>query len=71
MTDSRRTECEGPPGQEEDVLMEVREGDVLICRCESCDVELTVTKACAQGACGDCMDIQVQCCGMEMVKKPG
>lgn len=51
--------------------MEVREGDVLICRCESCDVELTVTKACAQGACGDCMDIQVQCCGMEMVKKPG
>ncbi|MGI5817876.1 MAG: hypothetical protein ACOX9R_07230 [Armatimonadota bacterium] len=50
--------------------MEVREGDVLVCRCEDCSVELTVTKACEQGSCGDCMDIHVTCCGQEMVKRP-
>lgn len=49
--------------------MEVKEGDVLICQCDNCDVELTVTKACEQGSCGDCMDIQAMCCGVEMVKK--
>lgn len=58
-------------GREEDGLMEVREGDVLICQCDNCDVELTVTKACEQGSCGDCMDIEIKCCGVDMVKKPG
>ena len=50
--------------------MEVREGDVLVCQCDNCDAELTVTKACDQGSCGECMDIQIQCCGVEMTKKP-
>ncbi|MFP4250243.1 MAG: hypothetical protein ACLFU7_11330 [Armatimonadota bacterium] len=50
--------------------MEVREGDVLVCQCDNCDVELTVTKTCEQGACKECTDLQVECCGAEMTKKP-
>lgn len=49
--------------------MQVKEGDVLICSCEDCDVELTVTKACAQGSCGECMDLTVECCGKPMIVK--
>jgi len=29
-----------------------------------------VTKACEQGSCGECMDIQIECCGVDMAKKP-
>ncbi|MGD9496314.1 MAG: hypothetical protein AB7Y46_08385 [Armatimonadota bacterium] len=49
--------------------MKVQEGDVLICSCEDCDLELTVTKACSQGSCGDCMDVTAECCGRPMVLK--
>mgnify|MGYP000139880850 CR=1 FL=1 len=49
--------------------MKVQEGDVLICSCQDCDIELTVTKACSSGSCGDCSDIEVVCCGEPMVKK--
>lgn len=59
-----------PVGKEEDESMEVKEGDVLVCQCDNCDVELTVTKACSQGSCGECMDIQIQCCDVDMAKKP-
>ncbi|NLO05287.1 MAG: hypothetical protein GX131_05600 [candidate division WS1 bacterium] len=50
--------------------MKVQEGDVLVCQCDQCDVELTVTKACQQGSCDECMDINVSCCGVPMQKKP-
>ncbi|MGC9319843.1 MAG: hypothetical protein ACP5KN_17550 [Armatimonadota bacterium] len=49
--------------------MEVKEGDVLVCQCEDCDMELTVTKACRQGSCGSCMDIEATCCDLPMVKR--
>lgn len=50
--------------------MQVTEGDVLICQCDNCDAELTVSKVCSQGECGTCMDLQIECCGVEMAKKP-
>ncbi len=50
--------------------MELQEGDVLVCQCDHCDAELTVTKACEAGECGSCMDVTLQCCGVEMAKKP-
>jgi hypothetical protein len=50
--------------------MKVQEGDVLVCQCDNCDVELTVTKSCEQGECSTCSDIQVKCCDVDMSKKP-
>ena len=49
--------------------MKVQEGDVLICACGDCDVELTVTKACSHGSCGECTDLTVECCGKPMILK--
>ena len=51
--------------------MKVKEGDVLVCSCIDCNIELTVTKACTGKVCGceaDC-DIDVSCCGDSMTIK--
>ena len=48
--------------------MKIKEGDVLVCSCGDCYIELTVTKACMDDLCGmseDC-DIEVRCCGKPM-----
>ena len=49
--------------------MVVKEGDVLVCQCDDCDTELTVTKACSTVACGDKCDVEVSCCDKPMVVK--
>ena len=51
--------------------MKVKEGDVLVCQCEDCNLELTVTKACKDDACGTCSEIEVSCCGKPMAVKSG
>jgi len=42
--------------------MKVKEGDVLVCKCKDCTIELTVTKACNPDACGVECDISASCC---------
>ena len=42
--------------------MKVKEGDVLVCTCKDCTIELTVTKACNPDACGVECDIEASCC---------
>jgi len=42
--------------------MKVKEGDVLVCTCKDCTIELTVTKACNTDACGIECDISASCC---------
>ncbi|MDW7710380.1 MAG: hypothetical protein SCH98_07870 [Deferrisomatales bacterium] len=49
--------------------MRVREGDEFQCQCGDCFVELRVTKACAEGTCGDGCDAELRCCGTEMRRK--
>jgi hypothetical protein len=49
-------------------FMKVREGDILVCTCDDCKVELTVTKSCDDKTCKDC-DIDVKCCGKPMKLK--
>ena len=49
--------------------MKVKEGDVFVCKCEDCDLELTVTQACTTQTCGTCSDIEVMCCDQPMVLK--
>lgn len=47
--------------------MKVKEGDVLVCSCGDCDVELTVTKACSPEECHVECDIEARCCEEPMV----
>lgn len=49
--------------------MEVKEGDVLVCQCDDCNIELTVTKACDTKSCGVKCDIDVNCCDQPMKLK--
>lgn len=51
--------------------MKVKAGDVLLCPCEDCEFELTVTKTCADEVCShesEC-EIEVTCCGQPMALK--
>lgn len=51
--------------------MKVREGDVLVCSCGDCNIELQVTKACTPDVCGhdvEC-EIDAECCGSPMTVK--
>ena len=75
---SRLTNClwSGSIQRERDIhkggdRMKVKEGDVLICTCNDCTIELTVTKACNPDACGIECDINASCCDgtMEIKKK--
>jgi hypothetical protein len=50
--------------------MKVKEGDVLVCECEDCDLELVVRQGCTKQSCGcdsDGADITVTCCDKPMV----
>jgi hypothetical protein len=50
--------------------MTVKEGDVLVCQCEDCNLELVVQQACSEDACGcEGCEIQVSCCDLPMVVK--
>ena len=49
--------------------MKVKEGDILICNCEDCTLELTVTKACTTEKCGVECEINAECCGEPMSLK--
>ncbi len=51
--------------------MKLKDGDVLVCQCDDCDAELTVTKACTTESCGDGCDVKATCCDKPMVKKGG
>ena len=47
---------------------EMKEGDLY--KCESCGLELKVTKTCSCGSgSGDACSVPLQCCGKEMVKE--
>jgi hypothetical protein len=46
--------------------MKVKEGDVLVCSCDDCNVELTVTNSCSDKTCGDECELDVKCCGKPM-----
>lgn len=51
--------------------MKVKEGDVLVCKCGDCKIEMTVTKACNPDKCGhdvECV-VEASCCGEPMVLK--
>jgi len=51
--------------------MKVKEGDVLVCNCSDCKIELTVTKACSTELCGHDVECEVEasCCGKPMILK--
>jgi hypothetical protein len=49
------------------VVMKVKEGDVLVCQCEDCEIELAVTKVCREGTCGIEGNINVSCCDKPMI----
>lgn len=51
--------------------MKVKEGDVLVCTCGDCVIELTVTKACSSDTCGHEVECEVEasCCGEPMALK--
>jgi hypothetical protein len=46
--------------------MKVKEGDVLVCHCEDCHIELTVTKSCSTETCGVECELDAKCCGEPM-----
>jgi hypothetical protein len=49
--------------------MKAKEGDVLVCQCEDCGMEVTVSKSCSGDTCSTCEDLEVMCCGEPMEKK--
>jgi hypothetical protein len=49
--------------------MKIKEGDILVCQCEDCEVELTVTKVCDGEACGIKCEIDAKCCDKPMKLK--
>ena len=50
--------------------MKVKEGDVLVCACDDCDLELVVQSACGEEACGcEGCEVNVTCCDEPMVLK--
>jgi len=49
--------------------MKVKKGDVLVCSCEDCNVELTVTKACDTEKCDIKCDVNAVCCDKPMKLK--
>ena len=51
--------------------MTVKHGDVLVCTCSDCNIELTVTKSCISEKCeiGEEREVDVICCGKPMEMK--
>ena len=50
-------------------VMKVKSGDVLVCSCKDCNVELTVTNTCDEEKCGIECDVNATCCDEPMVLK--
>ena len=52
--------------------MKVKVGDILVCQCKDCQIELTVTKTCSDETCSheveEC-ELDASCCGEPMVLK--
>lgn len=55
--------------RQEERTMIVKEGDVLVCQCDDCDIELTVTKSCREGTCHIEGNIDLNCCDKPMIVK--
>ena len=54
--------------------MKVKEGDVLVCQCGDCELEVTVTRVCGPVSCGCepvCCEIEASCCNEPLVVKSG
>ena len=54
--------------------MKVKEGDVLVCQCGDCALEVAVTRVCGPVSCGcepACCDIEASCCNEPLVLKSG
>ncbi len=49
--------------------MKVKKGDKLVCSCNDCSVELTVTSTCDADKCGLECDVKAICCDKPMVVK--
>ena len=53
--------------------MKVNEGDVLVCQCEDCNLELVVQQSCSEGSSCECGDsgceVNVSCCDKPMELK--
>jgi hypothetical protein len=49
--------------------MEVKEGDILVCQCDDCNIELTVTKVCDTKSCGVKCELDLKCCDKPMKLK--
>lgn len=49
--------------------MKVENGDVLVCDCADCHLEVEVTRVCTTESCGEACDVDARCCGKPMKKK--
>ncbi len=49
--------------------MKVKKGDVLVCSCKDCSVQLTVTSTCDADKCGLECEVNATCCDKPMVVK--
>ncbi|HEY3397316.1 MAG TPA: hypothetical protein VGM19_06590 [Armatimonadota bacterium] len=50
--------------------MKVKPGDVLVCQCEDCGLELVVKETCSSDACGhEACDVEATCCDKPLVLK--
>jgi hypothetical protein len=49
--------------------MKVRYGDILVCDCGDCHLEVEVVAACTPDSCGVECDVDARCCGKPMKKK--
>lgn len=49
--------------------IKVKEGDVLVCKGQDCNIEFTVTKACDDETCGTECELDITCHDGEMELK--
>jgi hypothetical protein len=55
-------------------MMDMKDGDVLVCTCDDCNIELTVNRTCSGDDCAhedsEC-ELVVMCCGEPMKVRSG
>ena len=54
------------------ITVKVKVGDVLVCQCKDCQIELTVTKTCSDDKCtheAEECELDASCCGEPMKLK--
>ncbi|MDW7710379.1 MAG: hypothetical protein SCH98_07865 [Deferrisomatales bacterium] len=49
--------------------MKVKVGDILVCDCADCHLEVEVTSVCTTQKCGTDCDVDARCCGKPMKRK--